>query len=53
MTPEEVQELATASHEYWAGYGRYASETWTSPIELPGETGIVSASLHHWRHLHG
>ena len=44
MTPEEVQELATASHEYWAGYGRYASETWTSPIELPGETGIVSAS---------
>lgn len=44
MTPEEVQALATQSHQYWAGYGRYAEETWTSPIELPGESGIVSAS---------
>ena len=44
MTPAEVQELATASHQYWAAYGRYASETLTSPLELPGETGIVSTS---------
>lgn len=44
MTPEEVRALATASHEYWSAYGRYASETWSSPIELPGKAGIVSAS---------
>ena len=44
MTPEEVQELATASHNYWANYGRYAEVTLTSPIELPGETGIVSTT---------
>lgn len=44
MTPEEAQEMAAASHQYWAGYGRYAEETWTSPVELPGETGIVSAT---------
>ena len=42
MTPDEVQELAAASHQYWADYGRYAEETWTSPVELPGKTGIVS-----------
>ena len=42
MTPAEVQELATASHQYWANYGRYAEETWTSPVELPGKTGVVS-----------
>lgn len=45
MTPEEAQELAAASHKYWASYGRYAEETWTSPIELPGESGVVSASF--------
>ena len=45
MTPAEVQELATASHKYWASYGRYAEETWTSPIELPGKSGVVSASF--------
>ena len=42
MTPDEVQKLAAASHQYWADYGRYAEETWTSPVELPGKTGIVS-----------
>ena len=45
MTPAEVQELATASHKYWASYGRYAEETWTSPVELPGKSGVVSASF--------
>ena len=45
MTPAEVQELATASHKYWASYGRYAEETWTSPLELPGKAGVVSASF--------
>lgn len=44
MTPAEVQELATASHKYWSTYGRYASETITSPLELPGEAGVVSTS---------
>lgn len=44
MTPDEVQELAAASHRYWSTYGRYAEETWTSPVELPGQTGVVSAS---------
>ncbi|NCB63178.1 MAG: haloacid dehalogenase-like hydrolase [Clostridia bacterium] len=45
MTPAEVQELAAASHKYWASYGRYASETWTSPVELPGKAGVVSADF--------
>lgn len=45
MTPAEVQELATASHKYWASYGRYAEESWTSPLELPGKAGVVSASF--------
>lgn len=45
MTPEEVYALAAESHEYWATYGRYVSETWTSPIELPGESGIISVSF--------
>ena len=45
MTPAEVQELAGASHQYWADYGRYAEVTWTSPIELPGKSGVVSASF--------
>ncbi len=45
MTPAEVQEMATASHQYWAAYGRYATETWTSPIELPGKAGVLSASF--------
>jgi len=44
MTPDEVQELATASHKYWSTYGRYASETITSPLELPGKAGVVSTS---------
>ena len=44
MTPDEVFELASESHTYWAEYGRYASETWTSPVELPGEAGVVSIS---------
>ena len=41
-TYKPTQELAAASHLYWADYGRYAEETWTSPVELPGKTGIVS-----------
>ena len=45
MTPDEVYDLATASHKYWADYGRYSSETWTSPVELPGEAGVVSISF--------
>lgn len=45
MTPAEVQEMATASHKYWADYGRYAEVTWTSPIELPGKSGVLSASF--------
>lgn len=45
MTPAEVQELASASHQYWADYGRYAEVTWTSPIEMPGKSGVVSASF--------
>ena len=44
MTPAEVQEMASASHKYWASYGRYAEETLTSPIELPGKAGVVSIS---------
>lgn len=45
MTPAEVQELAAASHKYWASYGRYATETWISPIELPGKSGVLSADF--------
>lgn len=45
MTPDEVQKLATASHTYWANYGRYAEETWTSPIEQPGQSGALSVSF--------
>lgn len=45
MTPAEVQEMATASHQYWASYGRYAKELWTSPIEQPGQAGVVSVSF--------
>lgn len=45
MTPAEVQDMATASHKYWAAYGRYATETWTSPIELPGKSGVLSADF--------
>ncbi len=45
MTPDEVQKLATASHTYWANYGRYAEETWTSPIEQPGQSGVLSVSF--------
>ena len=45
MTPAEVQALATESHQYWASYGRYAEEIWTSPVELPGKSGVVSASF--------
>lgn len=45
MTPDEVYDLAAASHKYWADYGRYASETWTSPVELPGQAGVVSISF--------
>ena len=45
MTPEEAQEMATASHTYWASYGRYAEETWTSPIELSGQSGVLSTSF--------
>ncbi len=45
MTPDEVQEMAAASHKYWAAYGRYAEETWTSPVELPGKSGVLSASF--------
>ena len=45
MTPDEVYELATESHTYWSTYGRYATETWTSPVELPGEAGVVSISF--------
>ena len=45
MTPDEVYDLASASHKYWADYGRYATETWTSPVELPGEAGVVSISF--------
>jgi hypothetical protein len=45
MTPDEVYALATESHQYWASYGRYASETWTSPIELTGESGIITISF--------
>ena len=42
MTPDEVYALATESHKYWAAYGRYATETWTSPVETPGEAGIIT-----------
>ena len=45
MTPAEVQEMATASHKYWATYGRYATVTWTSPLELTGKAGVVSADF--------
>jgi len=45
MTPDEVQKLATASHTYWANYGRYAEETWTSPIEQPGQSGVLLVSF--------
>ena len=45
MTSQEVYDLAAESHAYWAAYGRYASETWTSPVELPGEAGVVSVSF--------
>lgn len=45
MAPAEVQTMASASHKYWASYGRYAEETWTSPVELPGKAGVVSVSF--------
>lgn len=45
MTPDEVRALSAASHEYWLDYGRYAKDTWTSPVELPGASGVVSASF--------
>jgi hypothetical protein len=44
MTPAEVNQLATQSHDYWFGYNKWESVTWTSPAELPGEAGIVSVS---------
>ncbi|MGI5984865.1 MAG: haloacid dehalogenase-like hydrolase [Clostridiales bacterium] len=45
MTPAEVQKMAADSHKYWAAYGRYSEVTWTSPIELPGQAGVLSASF--------
>ena len=45
MTPDEVYALAAESHKYWAGYGRHASETWTSPVSKPGKAGVVSVSF--------
>ena len=45
MTPDEVYDLALASHTYWSEYGRYSKETWTSPVELEGESGIISTSF--------
>lgn len=45
MTPQEVYDLAKESHQYWADYGRYAEETWTSAIETPGEAGVVTVSF--------
>ena len=45
MTPDEVQKPATVSHTYWANYGRYAEETCTSPIEQPGQSGVLSVSF--------
>lgn len=44
MTPNEIKELSAESHKYWADYGRYAENVVTSPVELPGNTGIVSTS---------
>lgn len=45
MTPDEVYALANDSHAYWSTYGRYSSETWTSPVEMPGKSGVVSISF--------
>lgn len=42
MTPGEVHDLATDSHTYWSNYGRYVEESWTSPVNWPGEAGVVS-----------
>ncbi len=44
MTSDEVRALASASDEYWRAYTYYTKETWTSPLELPGEAGIISVS---------
>lgn len=44
MTSKEVYDLAAESHQYWSSYGRFASETWTSPVSQPGKSGVVSVS---------
>ena len=45
MTSQEVYDLAAESHKYWASYGRYATETWTSPVETPGQAGVITTSF--------
>jgi hypothetical protein len=44
MTPEEVNALATESHDYWFAYDVWEKVTWTSPEDLPGEAGVVEVS---------
>ena len=45
MTPEEVQELAGASHRYWSEYGEFTELTWTSPASRTGKAGVISATF--------
>ncbi|MDR2649633.1 MAG: hypothetical protein LBB94_07950, partial [Clostridiales bacterium] len=44
MTPEEVNKLATESHDYWFAYTKWEKVKWTSPESLPGKAGVVSVS---------
>ena len=44
MTPKEVYDLATESHDYWLGYDIWESVTWESPADYETEAGVVSCS---------
>lgn len=44
MTPEEVKNMATKSHDYWIAKDRWEKITWTSPEDFESEAGVVSVS---------
>ena len=44
MTPKEVQEVATESHDYWLAYDVWEKVTWESPADLKTEAGAVSVT---------
>ncbi|MFW7433797.1 haloacid dehalogenase-like hydrolase [Vagococcus carniphilus] len=45
MTEKEVATLTEKSNDYWLSH-ELSEETWTSPEELKGNSGVVSVSFH-------